>query len=159
MTGLDDQIAALGGGGETFIVLMGVAALLGLRHATDPDHLTAVSTLVAGESASGVRRASQLGLAWGGGHALTLFVFGLPVVLFEAYIPTSAEGLAESAIGLLIMALAIRLLIRWRRGRRSEGRSDARAAPRRRPSRSGCCTASEVRRASAFCSSRRLATT
>ena len=120
MIGLDDQIAALGAG-ETFLVLMGVAALLGLRHATDPDHLTAVSTLIAGqESRSGVRQARQLGLAWGGGHAVTLFVFGVPIVLFNAYIPASAEVLAESAIGLLIVALSVRLLVRWRRGSRSQ---------------------------------------
>lgn len=44
--GLDDRIAHLNGGG-TLLVIIGVAVLLGLRHATDPDHLTAVSTLVA----------------------------------------------------------------------------------------------------------------
>jgi high-affinity nickel permease len=48
MFGLDDGIAALGTG-ETLLVVLGVALLLGLRHATDPDHLTAVSALLAGE--------------------------------------------------------------------------------------------------------------
>ena len=46
MFGLDDNIAALSHGGSILIVLL-VAALLGLRHATDPDHLAAVTTLVA----------------------------------------------------------------------------------------------------------------
>ena len=68
-----------------------VAILLGLRHATDPDHLTAVSTLFLGESPNGPRRATTLGLAWGLGHAATLFAFGLPVVLFRRF-PSRSSG-------------------------------------------------------------------
>ena len=55
--------------------------LLGLRHATDPDHLTALSTLVLSDDERGARRAGRLGLAWGAGHAVTLVALGLPVVL------------------------------------------------------------------------------
>src|SRR5207248_2138088 len=68
MFGIDNQIASLGNG-QTFLIVAAVAILLGLRHATDPDHLTAVSTLIAGEGTSGVRRAGKLGFAWGLGHA------------------------------------------------------------------------------------------
>ena len=80
MFGLDDRIVALADGGSIWIVLA-VAVLLGLRHATDPDHIAAVSTLVAGGSDRATRRAGGLGLAWGLGHALTLFAFGLPILL------------------------------------------------------------------------------
>lgn len=90
--------------------------LLGLRHATDPDHLTAVSTLVAAERDHSRRRAAALGLAWGLGHATTLSVFGLPIVLFDDYLPAWFTRAAEVLIGLVIMALAIRLLLRWRAG-------------------------------------------
>jgi high-affinity nickel permease len=115
MLGLDDKIAALGTG-EALLLVLAVAALLGLRHATDPDHLTAVSTLIAsGEEQSG-RRAGILGLSWGIGHATTLVALGLPIVLFDSYVPQAVEEGAEVAIGLLIAALALRLLIRWRRG-------------------------------------------
>jgi ABC-type nickel/cobalt efflux system permease component RcnA len=93
-----------------------VAVLLGLRHATDPDHLTALSTLVLGNPLDGPRRATRLGLAWGTGHALTLFAFGLPVVLFQSYLSETMQRAAEAAIGLVIVALAVRLLARWRRG-------------------------------------------
>ncbi len=89
-----------------------VALLLGLRHATDPDHLAAVSTLLASDEDS--RRARRLGLAWGLGHALTLFAFGLPVVLFGDELPGAVQQGAELAIGLIIVALAVRLLVRWR---------------------------------------------
>jgi cytochrome c biogenesis protein CcdA len=93
-----------------------VALLLGLRHATDPDHLTAVSTLVLSEDRDGARRAGRRGLAWGLGHATTIFAFGLPVVLFQAHLPEIVHRSAEGLIGLLIVALAVRLLVRWRRG-------------------------------------------
>lgn len=137
MLGLDDHIAAMGGG-ETLLVVLAVAGLLGLRHATDPDHLTAVSTLIAGEGrTAGVRQARRLGLAWGGGHALTLCVLGMPIVLFDAYLPAKVATLAECAIGLLIVALALRVLMRWRRGySTSEGIGDP--AQRRSPYQAFC---------------------
>ena len=113
MFGLDEWITQLGNNG---IMAFVVALLLGLRHATDPDHLTAVSTLFLGDARNGPRRATVLGLAWGLGHATTLFAFGLPVVLFRRYLPDPVQRAAEAAIGLVIVALAIRLLIRWHRG-------------------------------------------
>lgn len=116
MFGLDDKIAALGTG-DAFLIIIAVATLLGLRHATDPDHLTAVSTLIAsGEERSG-RRAGILGLSWGLGHATTLVALGLPIVLFDRYLPAPVERAAEAAVGALIVVLALRLLIRWRQGR------------------------------------------
>jgi cytochrome c biogenesis protein CcdA len=117
MFGLDDDIAALGAG-QTLLIVLAVALLLGLRHATDPDHLTAVSTLLAGEreDAAGARRAGRLGLVWGAGHATTLFLFGLPIVLFDSYLPDPVQMGAEAAVGVVIVALAVRLLVRWRRG-------------------------------------------
>ena len=115
MFGLDDQIAGLSQDGGLVIALV-VALLLGLRHATDPDHLTAVSTLVLSDQRHGGRRAGVLGLAWGAGHATTLVAFGLPLVLFGSHLPGWVERFAEAAVGLVIVALAMRLLLRWRRG-------------------------------------------
>ena len=115
MFGLDESIATLSTG-DVFLVVAGVAVLLGLRHATDPDHLTAVSTLIAGGERRSPRDAGRLGFVWGLGHATTLFVFGLPIVLFNSYLPEPVQRGAEAAIGGLIMALALRLLMRWRRG-------------------------------------------
>src|SRR4051794_4309825 len=115
MFGLDDQIASLSSG-ATFLVVCLVAIGLGLRHASDPDHLTAVTTLVAGDREGGVRRARRLGLAWGAGHATALFAFGVPIVLAAAYLPAPVQMAAETAVGVVIVALAIRLLLRWRRG-------------------------------------------
>jgi ABC-type nickel/cobalt efflux system permease component RcnA len=115
MFGLDDRIAAVGDG-QAFLIVAAIAVLLGLRHATDPDHLTAVTTLLSGERDQGPRRAGFLGLSWGLGHATTLVALGLPIVLFDDYLPEPVQQGAELAIGFVIMALAVRLLMRWRRG-------------------------------------------
>jgi high-affinity nickel permease len=114
MFGLDEHIAALGAG-EVFAVVALIAVLLGLRHATDPDHVTAVTTLVAGEEPS-ARGARRLGLSWGLGHATTLLAFGVPVVVARSYLPDPVQRAAEAAVGVMIVVLAVRLLHRWRRG-------------------------------------------
>jgi ABC-type nickel/cobalt efflux system permease component RcnA len=115
MFGLDDRIADLAQGGGLAVVLL-VALAVGLRHASDPDHLAAVSTLIASDPEDGTRRAGRLGLAWGAGHAFALALFGFPIVMLHAHLPEAAQRSAETAVGLVIMVLAIRLLLRWRRG-------------------------------------------
>jgi hypothetical protein len=115
MFGLDDRLASYSDGAGLAVVAL-VAVFLGLRHATDPDHLAAVSTLVASTRERAARRAGLLGLAWGGGHALTLFAFGLPIVLFDAYLPDRVQQGAEITIGMVIVTLSLLLLVRWRRG-------------------------------------------
>jgi len=115
MLGLDESIAGYSDGAPIWIVLA-VAVLLGLRHATDPDHLVAVTTLVAGGQDRAARRAGELGLAWGLGHAATLLAFGLPILLLDRALPQAAQQAAETAIGLVIVYLALRLLVRWRGG-------------------------------------------
>lgn len=115
MFGLDEAIAHLSGGASVLVVVL-VAALLGLRHATDPDHLAAVTTLVAsGEERAG-RAAARLGAYWGLGHALALLAFGLPILLFQQFLPERVQQGAETAVAALIVFLALRLLVRWRYG-------------------------------------------
>jgi high-affinity nickel permease len=115
MFGLDSWIAGFSDGTTLLLVAL-VAAILGLRHATDPDHLAAVTTLIAGTEERATRAAARLGLAWGAGHATSLFLFGAPIVLFSAVLPEPVEQAAETAVGVLIVALALWLLVRWRRG-------------------------------------------
>ncbi len=115
MFGLDGRIASFSDG-TSLLVVIAVAVLLGLRHATDPDHLAALSTLVASGRERGARGAAWLGSAWGAGHATSLFALGIPIVLFKAYLPVGVQRGAETAVGLMIVALAAWLLVRWRRG-------------------------------------------
>lgn len=115
MFGLDDRIASLSDG-TTLLVVIVVSIALGLRHASDPDHLAAVTTLIASGKERAARRAGALGFTWGLGHATSLFAFGLPIVLYRAYLPEAVQRLAETAVGFLIVGLAVWLLVRWRRG-------------------------------------------
>ena len=115
MFGLDERIASLSDG-TTLLVVVLVSVVLGLRHASDPDHLAAVTTLVASGKERAARRAGALGFTWGLGHATSLFAFGLPIVLYRAYLPAAVQRAAETAVGVLIVGLAVWLLVRWRRG-------------------------------------------
>jgi ABC-type nickel/cobalt efflux system permease component RcnA len=115
MFGLDTWLAGFSDG-TTLLAVALVATLLGVRHATDPDHLAAVTTLIARTEERAAKSAGRLGLAWGFGHAMSLFLFGVPIVLFEAYLPGPVQEAAETAVGVLIAGLAVWLLIRWKRG-------------------------------------------
>ncbi len=98
-------------------VVLIISLLLGLRHATDPDHLAAVTTLIASEDdRQRVRKAGLMGLLWGAGHGTTLVLLGLPLVLAGNFLPEAVQQAAEVAIGAIIVFLAARLLVRWRRG-------------------------------------------
>jgi len=128
MLGLDHWLVQLSDG-TTLLVVVGVAILLGLRHAGDPDHLAAVTTLVA----NGRGGATRLGLAWGAGHASSLLVLGAPIVLWKAYLPERVEQSAEVTIGFVIVGLALWLLLRWRRGAFAHGHTHLRVPPSRTP--------------------------
>jgi len=95
-------------------VILIASLLLGLRHASDPDHLAAVTTLIASEEERArVRMAGSMGLSWGLGHGTTLAVLGLPLVLFGSYMPEPLQRTTEVIVGTVIIFLAIRLLHRW----------------------------------------------
>src|SRR6059036_3106368 len=115
MFGLDDKIASFNTGTTIGVVIV-VALVLGLRHASDPDHLAAVTTLLASGRERAARSAARLGFVWGMGHATSLFAFGLPIVLYRAYLPAAVQRDAETAVGVMIVVLALTLLNRWRRG-------------------------------------------
>jgi ABC-type nickel/cobalt efflux system permease component RcnA len=57
-----------------------------------------------------------MGLLWGAGHGTTLVLIGAPLVLFNRYLPETVQQAAETLIGLIIVALAARLVFQWRRG-------------------------------------------
>lgn len=115
MFGLDNWIAGLSSGASFAVVLL-VAVLLGLRHATDPDHMAAVTTLIASGKERAARSAARLGAWWGVGHGLTLVLFGLPILVADRYLPERVDQGAETVVGVLIVFLALRLLVRWRHG-------------------------------------------
>ncbi len=117
MFGLDERIAAFSDGTAVLVVLA-VAILLGLRHATDPDHLAAVSTLISCGPESGTRRAAaraRHGVGpWPCDNALR--VRPARSLLYRAYLPGPVQQGAETAVGLLIVGLAVCAYLRWHRG-------------------------------------------
>jgi cytochrome c biogenesis protein CcdA len=117
MSAIDGWLEGLLHGEFGVGVILLVSVLLGLRHASDPDHLAAVTTLIASdEERHQVRKAGIMGFLWGLGHGTTLVLIGLPLVLLNQYLPEVVGKIAEVAIGCIIVLLAVRLLVRWRRG-------------------------------------------
>ncbi len=117
MGAIDEYLEGfLEGPGGVWLILL-IALLLGLRHASDPDHLAAVTTLIASEEErKQARKAGLMGFFWGLGHGTTLVVLGLPLVLFSRFLPEPVQSVAETLIGAIIVFLAVRLLLRWQRG-------------------------------------------
>lgn len=114
---IDQWLEGFMNGSSGVWVILLVSLLLGLRHASDPDHLAAVTTLIASEEErEQVRKAGLMGFTWGLGHGTTLVLVGLPLVLLNQYLPEVIGKIAEVAIGCIIVLLAVRLLVRWRRG-------------------------------------------
>jgi high-affinity nickel permease len=101
--------------GAPLLVALGVAFLLGLRHASDPDHLVAVTSLVAAEDGD-TRKAARLGVWWGAGHSAALVAIGVPLIAFKTELPAWLESGAEKAIGIVILLLAARVIYKWARG-------------------------------------------
>lgn len=102
--------------GAPLAVALAVAFLLGLRHASDPDHLIAVTSLVAADDGD-TRRAAGLGAWWGIGHAGALLALGIPLIAFKTELPAWLESGAEKAVGVVILLLAGRVIYRWARPR------------------------------------------
>ena len=117
MGAIDGWLEGLMHGSAGVGVILLISLALGLRHASDPDHLAAVTTLIASEEEhEQARKAGWMGLSWGLGHGTTLVILGLPLVLFNRFLPERVGQIAEVVIGMVIVALAVRLLMRWRRG-------------------------------------------
>lgn len=86
----------------------GLGSLLGIRHALEPDHLAAVSTLLTGERSSA--KAAWLGTCWGLGHTLTLVTAGAMLVLLRADMPVFASEVFELCVILMLVGFGARAI-------------------------------------------------
>ena len=87
----------------------GLGTLLGMRHALEPDHLAAVSTLMTGERSSA--KAAWLGACWGLGHTLTLLGDGASLlVVFQAEMPAMAAQVFEFCVVLMLVGFGVRAI-------------------------------------------------
>ncbi len=85
------------------IIVLGF--LLGMRHATDPDHVIAVSTIVSRRRS--IKQAAIIGGVWGIGHTLTILLVGGGIILFGWVIPTRIGLSMEFSVGLMLILLGI----------------------------------------------------
>ncbi len=83
--------------------LLALGFFLGMRHATDADHVVAVSAIVAREKRLGA--ACLLGAVWGIGHTVTIFAVGVTIILFHVVIPARLGLSMEFAVGLMLVLL------------------------------------------------------
>lgn len=104
-----------------------LALVLGARHALEPDHLAAVSTLLAGRSGS--RRAALLGAFWGLGHAVALFLAAGALVVARAAMPERLAAMLELGVaGMLVLLGSRNLWLAWRAGREGPAHGHAHGA-------------------------------
>jgi high-affinity nickel permease len=99
------------------ITLLSIVALgffLGMRHATDPDHVIAVTTIVSRQRS--VRHAALIGALWGLGHTITILAVGSAIILFGLVIPPRVGLSMELSVGLMLILLGVLNLsgiMRW----------------------------------------------
>jgi len=98
----------------TLIGLLGLGLVLGLRHALDPDHIAAVSTIVS-ESRS-VRRSSLIGTFWGLGHTMSLLIAGVLVIALKVQISDRVALWMEFAVALMLILLGLKAMLKPLRG-------------------------------------------
>jgi hypothetical protein len=87
--------------------------LLGMRHATDADHVVAVATVVSHQRS--VLRAAVMGSLWGMGHMLTLVLGGGAIIVFGLVVPPRLGLTFEFVVALMLVLLGLTTLIRLRR--------------------------------------------
>lgn len=90
------------------IALLGL--ILGIRHATDADHIIAVTTIVSSERRLG--SAARIGIAWGFGHSVTVFLVGGAIILFKVAIPDRLAMTMEFGVAIMLILLGISALVR-----------------------------------------------
>ncbi|HEX4956481.1 MAG TPA: hypothetical protein VF017_24095 [Thermoanaerobaculia bacterium] len=93
--------------------LGGAGFVIGFRHAFEPDHLAAVSTLATRQG--GWRDAARLGVAWGLGHTLTVGLAVLLLALLDLQLPEVFHLSAELGVALLLIVLGGSTLWAWRK--------------------------------------------
>jgi high-affinity nickel-transport protein len=78
---------------------------LGMRHATDPDHVIAVTTIVSHQRKTA--RAALIGAFWGLGHTLTILLVGSAIIMFNLVIPARLGLAMELSVGFMLIVLGI----------------------------------------------------
>src|ERR1700681_3389059 len=89
----------------SFLSILAEGFLLGMRHAADPDHVIAVTTIVSNQRNS--LRAALIGAFWGVGHTVTIFVVGAAIILFNLAIPVRVGLSMELSVAVMLNILGL----------------------------------------------------
>src|SRR3954467_10773189 len=92
------------------LALLGLGLIFGLKHATEVDHVVAVSTIVSEHRS--LKRAALVGGLWGAGHTAALVAVGVFVLLFRIAIPEGVSSWLEFAVALMIIGLGVNVVVR-----------------------------------------------
>jgi high-affinity nickel-transport protein len=87
----------------TLLSIIALGFFLGMRHATDPDHVIAVTTIVSRQRS--IRHAALIGALWGLGHTITILIVGSAIILFGLVIPPRVGLTMEFSVGLMLILL------------------------------------------------------
>jgi high-affinity nickel-transport protein len=87
------------------VSILALGFFLGMRHATDSDHVVAVSTIVSRERS--VMSASLVGVLWGLGHSLTILIVGGAIILFGVVLPAKVGLTMELSVALMLVVLGV----------------------------------------------------
>src|SRR5437667_989693 len=101
----------------SIVAILAIGGLLGLRHAFEPDHLAAVSTLAKSAGARRLWSAARLGLVWGLGHTATVGVVALLIIVLGVRLPARLWPAAELVVAGLLVLLGTIVIWRYVRGR------------------------------------------
>ena len=88
-----------------FLSILAVGFFLGMRHATDPDHVIAVTTILSNQRNKA--RAALIGAFWGVGHTVTIFVVGAAIILFNLVIPVRVGLSMELSVAVMLIILGL----------------------------------------------------
>ena len=97
-----------------FVTVILLGLFLGMRHSTDPDHVLAVTTIVSRQNS--IRSSATIGLLWGLGHTLTVFLVGSAIIIFGVVIPPRLGLSMEFCVALMLILLGVLNLtgvLRW----------------------------------------------
>src|SRR5258705_1659217 len=101
----------------SIVAVLTIGGLLGLRHAFEPDHLAAVSTLATRPGGSRLWSAARLGLIWGLGHTVTVGAVAMLVLVLGVQLPARLWPTAELLVAALLILLGMMVIWRYARGR------------------------------------------
>ena len=82
-----------------------IGFVLGMRHATDPDHVIAVTTIVSRQAS--IRGAALIGATWGIGHTLTIALVGGAIIVFHIVIPPTFGLMMELGVAVMLVVLGV----------------------------------------------------